>query len=254
MRSLNVRRLTIAVAIAVTAGVAAAGPAHALSSVAKVTPTTAPKPSATITPRVTKVAVNKSGVAKSTIKVYKDASETSQVLSYLANGQEVKGRVVFTVVETQGDWLKVNAPIRPNGTQGWIKADQVTTYTHDYYILVELGLKRVSVYKGAKLILTDKAGVGKAKTPTPIGSFYTTELVKTTKKNSPYGPFAYGISAFSEVYQTFGGGDGRVGMHGTNAANSVGGATTNGCVRLSNATITKLRTTLPLGVPIDLKA
>lgn len=254
MRFLNVRRLTVAAALCVAAVVTASGPAHALASVSKVTPTTIAKPPSIITARTTKVAVNKSGVNKATIKIYKEASDTSQVLAYLANGQEVKGRVVFTVVDTQGDWLKVNAPIRPNGTQGWIKADEVTTYTHDYYILVELGLRRISVYKGTKLILTDKAGVGKPSTPSPQGSYYTTELVKTTKKNSPYGPFAYGISAFSEVYQTFGGGDGRVGLHGTSSAHSVGQAETNGCIRLTNATITKLRNTLPLGVPIDLKA
>ena len=39
-----------------------------------------------------------------------------------------------------------------------------------------------------RLILTDKAGVGKTSTPSPQGSYYTTELVKTTKKNSPSPP------------------------------------------------------------------
>lgn len=220
----------------------------------KVTAATVPAPVASITARTTTVAAVKNGANKATTKVYSKPDATSQVLAYLANGVEVKGRVVFTVVEKEGEWLKVNAPIRPNGAQGWVKASEVTTYTHDYYVLLEVAAKRISVYKGSKLLLWDRAGVGKGSTPTPLGSYYTTELIKTKKKNSPYGPFAFGVSAFSEVYQTFGGGDGRIGVHGTNSASSVGQASTNGCIRLSNITITRLRNTLPLGVPIDIVA
>lgn len=260
MRILTARPIILTVAI----GTALAGlgaPAMAATAtkkkttaVGKVTATTMAPPPATITARTTTVAALKNGAYKGTVKVYASPDASSKVLSYLANGIEVKGRVVFTVVDKQGDWLKVNAPIRPNGTVGWIKADEVTTYTHDFYVLIEISKRRISVYKGTKLLLTDKAGVGKPNTPTPLGSYYTTELIKTKKKNSPYGPFAFGISAFSDVYQTFGGGDGRIGMHGTSTASSVGQASTNGCIRLNNTVITKLRNTLPLGVPVDITA
>jgi lipoprotein-anchoring transpeptidase ErfK/SrfK len=247
---------TVAIGTALSVGMAVGTPAMAATRVTsrKVTATTLPPPAATITARTTTVAAVKNGANKATTKVYSKPDATSQVLAYLANGVEVKGRVVFTVADKEGEWLKVNAPIRPNGAQGWIKASEVTTYTHDYYVLIELAAKRISVYKGTKLLLSDKAGVGKSTTPTPLGSYYTTELIKTKKKNSPYGPFAFGISAFSEVFQTFGGGDGRVGMHGTNSAASVGQASTNGCIRLQNTIITKLRNTLPLGVPVDIVA
>ena len=63
-----------------------------------------------------------------------------------------------------------------------------------------------------------------------------------------------GISGFSTVYQSFGSGDGRIGIHGTNVPSALGQAVTNGCVRMSNTGITKLKEMLPLGVPVDIVA
>ncbi len=198
----------------------------------------------------TTVAAIKNGTGKGIAQVYEEPTEQSRRKASVQNGKEVRGRVIFTVIEKQGDWLHVNAPVRPNGTTGWVKASEYTTYTHNWTVLVELGLKRIVVCQDNKVFLSEKVGVGKPGAPTTVGLFYTTELLKPTKRNGPYGPYAYGISGFSDVYQTFGGGDGRIGIHGTNAPDSLGKADTNGCVRMSNVGITKLKAKLPLGVPV----
>lgn len=93
------------------------------------------------------------------------------------------------------------------------------------------------------------AAVGTGDTPTPVGSFYLTELLAPT--NSGYGPYAYGISAFSDVLNSFGGGPGQIGMHSTDDSGSIEAAS-HGCIRLSNDDITYLAGILPLGTPITI--
>ncbi|HVB05988.1 MAG TPA: L,D-transpeptidase, partial [Acidimicrobiales bacterium] len=52
-----------------------------------------------------------------------------------------------------------------------------------------------------------------------------------------YDPYAFGLSAFSDVLSSFGGGPGEIGLHGTDQPTSVGADVSHGCLRVSNATI-----------------
>jgi len=61
------------------------------------------------------------------------------------------------------------------------------------------------------------------------------------------------LSGYSEVLFEFGGGDGQMGIHGTNDPTSLGRNVSNGCIRMSNAAITRLAKTLPLGVPVEIR-
>lgn len=203
----------------------------------------------------TTVAPIKSGKVGAKVVVYKTAS-TAKPLKTLVNGTNVKGRVVFTVIENQGAWLKVYAPVRPNGTIGYVKAaDIAPQFTHNWRIQVEIGARKLTVYKGDQVMAVETVAVGAKKTPTPLGHFYTVDLLRPKGgPNGAYGAYAYGISGFSNVYQKFGAGDGRIGVHGTNAPTLLGQAVTNGCLRLSNTAITKLKEMLPLGVPVDIVA
>jgi len=109
----------------------------------------------------------------------------------------------------------------------------------------------VSLYHGTTLVTTYTAATGTGGTPTPHGSFYLTELLAPT--NTGYGPYAFGLSAFSEVLNSFGGGPGQIGLHGTDDAASIGTAASHGCIRVSNADITTLAKLLPLGTPITIE-
>jgi lipoprotein-anchoring transpeptidase ErfK/SrfK len=108
----------------------------------------------------------------------------------------------------------------------------------------------VSVYKNGNLIKTYAAATGTGGTPTPHGSFYITELLEPT--NSGHGPYAFGLSAFSDVLTSFGGGPGQIGPHGTEDAGSIGHAASHGRIRLANPDITELAALLPLGTPVTI--
>src|SRR5947209_2244999 len=74
------------------------------------------------------------------------------------------------------------------------------------------------------------------------------------RPNGPYGPYAYARSGYSDVLTDFAGGDGVIGIHGTNDPSAIGHDVSHGCIRMSNAGITKLAQTLPLGVPVAIQA
>jgi lipoprotein-anchoring transpeptidase ErfK/SrfK len=54
------------------------------------------------------------------------------------------------------------------------------------------------------------------------------------------------------VLSEFAGGDGQIGIHGTNVPASIGEAVSHGCVRVPNDVITTLATTVPVGTPVTI--
>jgi lipoprotein-anchoring transpeptidase ErfK/SrfK len=71
--------------------------------------------------------------------------------------------------------------------------------------------------------------------------------------NGPYGPYAYGLSGFSNVLTSFGSGDGVIGIHGTNEPWLIGKDVSHGCIRMRNDDIERLAQFLPLGTPVEIR-
>lgn len=159
--------------------------------------------------------------------------------------------LVFLVQQRRpGGWEKVYLPIRPNGATGWIRDGQVTLALNPFRIGVSLGAHTLTVWKGARVIHHERAGVGRSIVPTPAGTYYLAELLKQPNPSGAYGPYAFGLSAYSNVLYSFGGGPGQIGLHGTNNPASLGTNASHGCIRISNAGITTLARLLPLGTPV----
>jgi hypothetical protein len=157
---------------------------------------------------------------------------------------------VFLVLEDTGHWIQVLLPMRPNGSEGWVRAEDVVLASNPYRIDVDLSEFQLSAFKDDRVVVESSAAIGTGGTPTPTGLFFTTILAKPSDPTSPYGKYAYGLSAYSEVLTTFAGGDGQVAIHGTNQPSLIGSQVSHGCVRVDNATITKLARLIPLGTPV----
>ena len=185
-----------------------------------------------------------------------DAPDAPTPKTQLSNPDYYKIGRVFLVEQGQGTpWLKVSLPVRPNGSTGWIKSDDVTLSVTYWKMLVELGAHKITVWNGADVVHTEPVGVGTAASPTPPGEYYVTDaLTVPAFQHAAYGPFAFGTSAHSDVYTTFGGGDGTVGIHGTGDPSSLGKDASHGCIRLSNDGITSLIHEVPLGSPVEIVA
>jgi len=160
--------------------------------------------------------------------------------------------LTFVVLDDGGERLHVQLPERPNGSTGWIDRDGVTLQHHDFHITVTLDEFRIEVFRGDEVVLDAPVGVAADNTPSPGGTYFTTSLLQPPDPDTVYGTYAYGLSAFSDVLESFAGGPGQLGIHGTNDDASIGTRVSHGCIRMHNADIERLVPLLPLGVPVTI--
>jgi lipoprotein-anchoring transpeptidase ErfK/SrfK len=156
----------------------------------------------------------------------------------------------FLVRGTRGNWVHVYLPTRPNGSLGWVRARAVRMYSNRYRIVVRLRAHKLQLWRKRHLVATYPVATGTSSTPTPRGLYYIVELLQPSNPGGSYGPYSFGLSAHSNVLQTFAGGDGRVGLHGTNEPGLIGSSVSHGCIRLRNAAVRRLAHILPLGTPV----
>jgi lipoprotein-anchoring transpeptidase ErfK/SrfK len=152
------------------------------------------------------------------------------------------------------DWVKVYLPVRPNGSTGWVRSTDVNFAVNSYRLEVMLKEFTLKVFKDGEQTDEIKVGVAKDNTPTPGGLYYTTELIKTPNPGGAYGPYAFGLSGFSDTLTSFNGGPGQLRIHGTNEPSAIGTQVSHGCIRMSNDDITRLARMLPLGTPVQIDA
>ena len=185
-----------------------------------------------------------------------ETPESTEPIHRLANPNENGAPLVFLVEggEPAGDWVHVLLPVRPNGSSGYVRASDVTLATHNYRIEVAVEEHMLRLFNDGEVELETPIGVGTADTPTPGGTYYVKELLQPPDPSGPYGPYAYGLSGFSNELTSFAGGEGVIGIHGTNEPDTIGTDVSSGCIRVENDVITQLAEMLPLGTPVEIVA
>ena len=157
---------------------------------------------------------------------------------------------VFLVKRSIPGWLQVYLPVRPNDSTAWVHDASVKLKLNPYSVLVDTARHQLTILRRGRAVLHARVGIGKAATPTPHGLFYVLEKLRMIPTTGPYGTYAFGLSAYSNVLTTFGSGDAQVAMHGTDEPWTIGENTSNGCIHMSDTFADKLDRTLPLGTPV----
>jgi L,D-transpeptidase catalytic domain len=160
----------------------------------------------------------------------------------------------FLVRGTRRNWVHVYLPSRPNGSLGWVRSRAVKMYDNRFRIVIRLRAHKLQLWRKRHLLATYPVATGTASTPTPRGLYYIVELLQPDNPGGSYGPYSFGLSAHSNVLKTFAGGDGRVGLHGTNEPGLIGSSVSHGCIRLRNAAVRRLARILPLGTPVYVRS
>lgn len=168
-----------------------------------------------------------------------------------AKGRSTTGPVTFLAVRDYGEWVQVLLPVRPNGTLGWVKGVEVSRIAVTHRIVVDLSSNTMQIENEGAVVGTYPISTGTGGTPTPAGLFYVRELVVQARSDGPYGPFVFGLSGYSEVLNDFDGGEGAIGIHGTNRPDAIGDSVSHGCIRMTNDAIIAVSKTLPLGTPVE---
>lgn len=192
-------------------------------------------------------------VVDTTITAYEAPDITADQIERFSNPTEYGGPLVFQALgPAEEGWLEVLLPIRPNGTTGWVEADQVELTINPYRIEIDASAYELIVYRNDEQALSTTVAIGNGNTPTPLGNFYLVELLRPSNQDGPYGSFAYGLSGHSETLDSFNGGDGGIGIHGTNRPDLLGQDVSHGCIRVANPTIEEMVEFLPLGTPVHI--
>lgn len=151
-------------------------------------------------------------------------------------------------------WARVMLPMRPNGSDGWVRTDGAQIYGVDGQIVVDLSDRLLTYYENGEEVLSTEIAIGTSRNQTPTGEYFVTDSVTLANPNSPWGPHALGLSARSDTITEYNGGDGIIGIHGTNKPGSIGNAASLGCMRLPNDVITQLYELIPIGTPVVINA
>jgi lipoprotein-anchoring transpeptidase ErfK/SrfK len=146
-------------------------------------------------------------------------------------------------------WYRVQLPMRPNGTAGYVRARDVGLLRVRTRIEVDISRRRVTLFRSGEPVLSATAAVGSPATPTPTGRYYVNQRLIPADTAGPFGPGAIGISAYSNVLTGWTQG-GPIAIHGTNEPSSIGQPVSNGCLRLPNAVLRRLFAATVTGTPV----
>jgi hypothetical protein len=151
-----------------------------------------------------------------------------------------------------GVWVKVQMPILPNGSIGWVRRRALGAYqTVDTRLLVDRRTLRATLYRAGTSIFSAPVGVGTSAWPTPAGHFIV-RSESTRYASAFYGPIAFGTTARSAVLTDWPAG-GFVGIHGTDAPQLLPGHISHGCIRMRNADIRRLAKLMPIGTALTIR-
>lgn len=228
-----------------------AEPSPSLSGPTSTTEISPATPSTTEGPPVTTApAAPTRAISRVPVLSVVDAPGSPTVVAELGDQTSFGSARVLLVEQVTDGWVQVRLPVRPNGSTGWVPADQVRLEGLNHHVTVDLAARQLTVWVDGEAQQTVAVAIGSAENPTPTGSFFVVDKLDTTNDAGAYGPYAFGLSAHSDTLTEFAGGNGQIGIHGTNDPSSLGQAVSHGCIRLPNDAISSLATELPLGTPV----
>jgi lipoprotein-anchoring transpeptidase ErfK/SrfK len=162
--------------------------------------------------------------------------------------------VIGTATVRGRAWVRVLLGIRPDGSNGWIPRNRVVLGTDPYWIQVSKSARTVTVYRDGIEQLHVRAVIGASVTPTPDGIAAVWESDRQPSANDFLGAWAMPLTLLSNVLENFGGGPGRIAIHGRGGAslvNPLGSAASHGCIRVDNSAILWMSRRIHQGTPVD---
>jgi lipoprotein-anchoring transpeptidase ErfK/SrfK len=172
------------------------------------------------------------------------------------SGQAQTLLVLDSAVREGREWVKLLLPVRPNGSAGWVPRNRVALGRTGYWIEIRTSARQVTVYRDGRRVRRFRAVVGAPATPTPLGLAAIYERNRQPDPGGFLGPWAMPLTIMSNVHFNFGGGPGRIGIHGragASLADPLGSARSNGCIRIDNRHASWIATEVPPGTPVLVK-
>ena len=152
-------------------------------------------------------------------------------------------------LNAKGTWGRVELPYIFPRRDGWVHLAGLRRETTWVSVKIDLSEHRVTVWKMGRVVMRTAGATGAPSSPTPPGEYFVTDRVPFWA-GSALGSFAFGISGVQPNLPAGWSGGDQLAIHGTNAPWSIGTSASAGCVRVSEATLARLRPLLALGTPV----
>ncbi len=167
----------------------------------------------------------------------------------LSNPGPFQGDRVLLVRNIGDEWIEVSMPIRPHGTNAWIKRDSVLLAEHKAKVIVDKYTGLLEGWANGELLFKESFTSGSEQHPTPLGDFYINEIsVDSTDTSSAK---LVGITAFSTTIDPTSEGDPAIAFLANPANEGSEELTSRGCIRVSSKVL-NLLSGLPLGTPVQI--
>jgi lipoprotein-anchoring transpeptidase ErfK/SrfK len=163
-------------------------------------------------------------------------------------------RTVAWVLEVSGNGRYGRVPIPYSGTRrtGWIRLRGLSRSHTPYAVRADLSAHRLTVTKSGRILFRMRMATGAPRSPTPAGLYFVTDRIPFDQRG-PLGAFAFGISGIQTHLPPGWGGGNQLAIHGTNNPASIGRSASAGCLRVSRASLERLKPILLLGTPVVIR-
>jgi hypothetical protein len=152
-------------------------------------------------------------------------------------------------VSANGKWGLIELPYTFPRRSGWVRLEGLERETSFVTVKVDLSQRRLTVWKRGEVVFRAAAAIGRSSSPTPPGRYFVTDRVPFHVGHY-LGSFAFGISGIQPKLPAGWTGGDQLAIHGTNSPSTIGTAASAGCVRVSEATLARLKPMLTLGTPV----
>jgi len=147
-------------------------------------------------------------------------------------------------------YVKVLLKRMPAGSGGWIPADTVRLARVRRRVVVDLSARSLTVWDRGRTIIRDRVVIGARETPTPTGQFAVDAPVDQPA-SAKLGRRVLALAAYSRALARYQGGLPQVAFHAYEQLGApLGAAASHGCIRMRQATLTRLLGLLERGTPV----
>ena len=177
------------------------------------------------------------------------------MLARLDSRTEFGSPQVLSAVKTRGRWLGVASTARSDGTLGWVDSSgsALRAAPAKLSIRADLSRRRVELRRGEKVIERVPVAIGRPGSSTPTGRFTVTDKLNGRNLSPYYGCCVLALSGTQPNLPPGWSGGNRLAIHGTNDSDSIGQASSAGCLRAADSDLRRLMRRVPLGTPVEIR-
>ncbi len=213
-------------------------------------PAPVPAPAAAFVPPISALPSVVARFVSASVEVWHAPTDDAPAFSLPSTTEWGNPRVLLAT-SLRGRWVRVSLPLRPNGSEGWVRARDVELSDIGDHIAVSLPTRTLTWSRAGQALLETTVGIGAANTPTPPGAFFVTDKLAADPAHGR-GRWILALNGYSEALETYEGGLPRLAIHGTSNPGSIGRAMSAGCARVDAFHLAVLAAGVPVGTPVTI--